>query len=137
MHAAWRVNIRRLVCSCSTTTLGSWSCGEMAHMAGVLPCRKKGSPGRTGQEDKARGKMRGLMLYGTEQVESIELSLGIDDVCKNLKHPGAKGDPRKLADVQRRPPLRSRAIQSNKQAVSWVKMPGGILKLTHKNKSHK
>lgn len=72
----------------------------MAHMAGVLPCRNKGSPGRTGQEDKARGQRRGLACYGTEQVECIELSLGIDDVCKNPEHPGAKGEQGKLADVK-------------------------------------
>lgn len=82
------------------TTLGSQSCGEMAPMAGMLPCRDKGPPGRTGQGDKARGKNTGLELYGTEQVECTELSLGIDDVCKNLEHPGAKGHQRKLADVQ-------------------------------------
>lgn len=64
----------------------------MAHMAGVLPCRDKGSSGRTGPEDKARGQKRGLELHGTEQVECTELSLGTDNVCKNFEHPGAKGD---------------------------------------------
>lgn len=59
----------------------------MAHMAGVLPC-------------KAEGERRGCVLYGTEKVECTELSLGIDDVCKNLEHPGAKGDQIQLAHVQ-------------------------------------
>lgn len=115
MHTARRVNVRRSVCSCRTTTLGSWSCGEMAHMAGVLPCRDKGSSGRTGQEENKRGKR--LAPYVTEQLECIEISLGIYDVCKNLEHPGAKGDRRKLLDVQGSPPPSSRAVQSNKQYI--------------------
>lgn len=52
------------------------------------------------KETRQGGEKRGLELYGTEQVECTELSLGIDDVCKNLEHPGAKGHQRKLADVQ-------------------------------------
>lgn len=84
-------------------------------MAAVLPCRDNGSPGRTGQEDKARGKRRGLELDRTEQVESIELSLGIDDVCKNLEHSGAKGHQRKLVDIQGLPSPSSRATHSIKQ----------------------
>lgn len=115
MHTARRVNVRRSVCSCRTTTLGSWSCGEMAHMAGVLPCRDKGSSGRTGQEENKRGKR--LAPYVTEQLECIEISLGIYDVCKNLEHPGAKGGRRKLLDVQGLPPPSSRAVQSNKQYI--------------------
>lgn len=87
----------------------------MAPMAGVLPYRDKGSPERTGQEHKAREERRGLELYGTEQVECLELSLGTDDVCKNLVRPGAKGHQTKLVGVQGLPPLSSRTIHSNKQ----------------------
>lgn len=84
-------------------------------MAGVLPFRDKGSPGRTGQEDKARGKRRSIELDRNEQVESIELSLRIGDVCNNLEHSGAKGRESKLVDVQGLPSPSSRATHSNKQ----------------------
>lgn len=55
MHAAQGINIWRLVYSCRTTILGSWSHGRVTPVAGVLPCGDTGSLGRTGQEDKGEG----------------------------------------------------------------------------------
>lgn len=55
MHAAREINIRRLVCSYGTPTLGSWNCGGMAPMAEVLPCKDIGSLGKTGREDNGVG----------------------------------------------------------------------------------
>ncbi|KAM6092638.1 uncharacterized protein LJ206_005604 [Theristicus caerulescens] len=98
-------------------SLASWRCGGVAFMTRVLEWKDTGSLGRTGRGDKEGG----VTLYVNDQLECMELCLGMDkELAKSLwvRIKGRAGTDDITVGVCYRPP--EQEDRANEALYRWI-----------------